>query len=542
MNNLFSKMCEIYTPKLNKEVVDGLAFYRMKDAEFYIDTVFHSASKSFPPGLVYEGYERCTPQEEFEEVTKIKTNKRIFDLAKSDIYSLKYYFSFEGVKLPPRFIHLPFVREGGLFSLGGALYQVTPVLSDKVISPGYDSVFVRLLRDKINFKRCYHAVVINNIRETSHVIWSKIHRKPRDTKKVPITTKAATSLSHYLFVKYGFTKTFEKYCGFVPIVGTDDILDSTYPPDKWMIVESSKVKPKTYIGEFYEPTTIKLVIPIDKWTPLVKGLVVGFFYVVDHFPNRFKPGYLDSTNLWAILLGHIVFSGLYGENKLYDNMMEHFSSLDDYVDSIVLEKLKETTNGIEDFYDLLAYILGNFNNMVLNSENTISSMYGKSLEILYYMLYEVTYGIFNVNFKLSKLANKKQLIVKDVIEAFNKNIKPGAIFSLTSGKIITEPVTYCGDHKFPKVTSKITEQESLPGGTRGSTKRLKVGEDKFVDVSMIEAGSVLYLSKSNPTPTNHINPFVCLNPYTGVIMPNPKFVDLLNKTSNLFSNRTVKND
>lgn len=533
MEPLFARLVEAHTPKVNDHVMRGLATTYMSKAEEYIHKVFTSASKSFPQGLTYVGYERCTPEEEYNEITKVKNNKRIYDLAKSDIYLMKYKFAFQDQLLPDRHVYLPFVGDAGIFSLGGALFHITPVLSDKVISPGFDSIFVRLLRDKIIFKRCYHSLIIDGVRETTHVIWSQIYRKPRDNKKVPITTKALTTVPHYLFAKLGFTETFRRFTGSVPIVGEDEINENTYPKESWVICESSQVKPKTYMGDFYEPTRIRLAIKKDAWNTTTKALVVGLFYVIDHFPARFKPNYLDSQSLWMILLGHIVFSGLYGENKLFTNIQEHFMSLDDYVDTIVIEKLKENDYHVNDFYDLLALILGIFNNLVLDSEHSALSMYGKSLEVLYYVLYDITAGIFKVNFRLSKLASKKKLILKDVVETFNKNMKMGAIFGLSSGKIIAEGVSYSGDHMYPKITSKLTEQESLPGAARGKSKRLVVGEDKHIDVSMVFAGSALFLSKSNPTPTNRVNPYINIDLATGTILPNPKFQEISARTEAL---------
>lgn len=538
MSPLMSRLMSEHTPAVNRQVMEGLAVTYMAKAEEYMDKVLRSASKSFPQGLEYVGYERCTPEEEYSEITKDKGNKRVFNLARSDLYLVKYKFTFKGEAVQGRYIYLPFCGEAGMISLGGAMFHITPVLSDKVISPGFESIFVRLLRDKIIFKRWYHAVMVDGKRETTHFVWSKIYRKAEDNKKVPATTNALTSVAHYLFAKYGFTKTFQKYAGFVPVVGEGEITPENYPPSDWVICESSQLasqtKPKTFIGNFYEPSKLQLAIPRNMWNNATKSLVVGFFYVVDHFPTRFRPGYLDSQSLWMILLGHIIFSGLYGENQLYTNIQEHFVSLDDYVDTIVIEKLKENDYHVENFYDLLALILINFKTLSFSTENSALSMYGKSLDVLYYMLYELTKDIFTVNFLLSKQSNRRPLQMKDVVETFNKHMKMGSIFKLTSGKIILESVSYSGDHKYPKITAKVVEQESKPGATRGKSKRVVVGEDKYIDISMVEAGSILFLSKSNPTPTNHINPFVCLDLATGTILPNPKFKDIREKTQNLF--------
>lgn len=532
-NRLFQQLIQQEVPKVNPDVMNGLACRYMKLAEQYIDMVFRSAAKSFPQGLVYVDCQRCTPTEEYYEASRTRNNKRTYDIARSDIYLVKYFFSYYDEKLPTIHIYLPFSREAGTMYLNGALYHITPVLSDKVISPGYDSVFVRLLRDKLIFKRLYHSLVVNDVRETNYVIWSQIHRKVND-KKVEKTTKAETCLSHYLFAQFGFTETFRLYAGFVPVIGLAEINEETYPRDEWVICSSSKIKPKTHMSSFYEPTEIRLAIPAEFWTQITKALVIGFFYVVDHFPERLQVSYLDNITLWRVLLGHIIFSGAFGEGNLYGKVSEHFNSLDDYVDTVVIDKLRENGYHIQSFYDLLALIMSNFNNFVLDNTSSTLSMYGKSLEVLYYMLYDITAGMFNANFALGKIASKRPLTFIDVRETLNKHLRPRAVLNLASGKIITEAVSYSGDHKYMKLTSKITEQESSPGATRGKSKRHVLGTDKHIDPSMVEAGSILFLPKSNPTPTNKINPFINIDLATGTILPNPKFDELRAQLSQQF--------
>lgn len=534
MQRLFRDLCELNTPKVNPVVMDGLACVYLNEAEVYVDSVFKSASKSFPAGLEYIGYQRCTPQEEFEETTRPKNNKRTFDLARSDLYLVKYHFRYLGEDIPPRHIYLPFVGPGGIIYLGGSCFHITPVLSNKVISPGFDSIFVRLLRDKVTFKRTGHSIIVDSQRETSQVVWSQIYRKPKDNKKIPPTTRANTCLVHYLLARYGFSGMFTKYAGFVPVIGEEEITTELYPKESWVICESAQIKPKSFIGDFYDPVRIRLVIPRDKWNPYVQSLVAGFYYTVDHFPSRFKPSYVDNTKLWMILLGHIIFSGLFGENKLYTSIEEHFVSLNEYVDTIVIMKLKENGHHIEDFYDLLVLMLRNFNEWIVQSGQNNTSMYGKTLEVLYYVMYDITAGIFRTNFRLSKLATKKALTAKDIIETFNKQLKMGAIYGLSSGKIVAASVAYSGDHKYPKITSVLAEQESLPGASRGRKRRKTVGEGERIHTSMVEAGSMLFLSKSNPTPAARCNPFLYMDMATATIIPKPKFEELRARTDQLF--------
>jgi len=541
MNALMSELMARHTPQMNAAVMNGLACLHMRGAQEYIHRVFLGVNKSLEShGLKYIGYEPCTPEEAYGEATKVRNNKRVFDIAQTSIYMVRYKFEFNGKPIPDRYIYLPYVEDGGLMHISGSLYHLSPVLSDKVISPDTHSIFVRLLRDKVTFRRCYHSLVINGVRETVQVVWSQIYRKQTDKRRIQATTKAETTAAHYLFAKHGFKDTFLRYTGMVPQVSEGGFSAQTHPPEQWILCESSAtsthVKPRTYIGEYYNPTRIQLAIPRESWTPMAQSLVEGFFYVVDHFPDRLKAEHLESTALWMILLGHIIFSGQFGENKLYQDIQEHFKSLDECVDQIIAEKLAEIGYNINNFYDLMAMVMGTWNDLVSTTERSNLSMYGKNLEILYYALYPITSDIFLVNFKLNKLASKKKLTDNDVIETFNRNLKVRAIFELSSNSLVAEPVSYSGDHKYPKITSRLASQESWQG-QGGRRKRLVIGPDQYLDTSQIEVGSVLFLSKSNPSPATKINPYVHIDLGTSTVVRNPELIETLEKTQRLLDKR-----
>jgi hypothetical protein len=531
MNKLLCAFINENTPKVNPDVMNGLASVYLPLVESYLDSVMRSVSKGFPLGLEYVGYQRCTPAEEYVEITKDKSGKRVFNLARSDVYMVKYIFKYQGIELPPRYVYLPYSEEAGIIYLGGSRFHIKPVLSDKVISPGLDIVFVRLLRDKVTFRRCYHKLIINGVTHFSHVVWSGIYRKAKDPKKTPITTKAETCLVHYLLAKYGFTEMCKKMLGFVPLVGGDEITELTHPKSHWVICQSLRMKPKTSKDSIYISSNIKIAIPKEKWSALAESIVAGTFYVIDHFPTRVKPEYMNNTTLWSVLLGNIIFSGVYSEGKLYADIQEHFNSLNDYVDAIITKKLAESGYVINSFYELLELVIDKFQLWVLQPGSSSTSVYGKTMEVLYYVVYDITSGIFRANFRLNKMATRKQLTEKEIREVFNKQFTTGAIFSLNSGKIAVEAVSYSGDHKFPKITSVVSEQENASGNSPGQSKRVTVGEDKRLHVSMIEAGSLLGMPKTNPTPNVRINPYINLDLGNGTIVPNPKLKELLNKVS-----------
>lgn len=524
-----------HTPAVNDEVMSGIAVPYMKRVEEYLDSLFKSICRSSPEGLTYEGFKPCTPLEEYREVTKLRDSRRTFNIAHSSLYMVGYNFSYHGEPISTRYVHLPYVDDGGMMFLGGTRYQITPVLSDKVITPSMGNIFIRLIRDKITFRRLLHTVIVDGEIANQYVVWAGLYRRSAEHRKVPATTRAVTCGAHYLFAKYGFTETFKRYAGVVPIVGTDkEITREKYPISDWVIYSSNKVAPASYMSKFYKESNICVAVPRSEYSESVKSLLTGFFYVVDHFPERFKPDYIDSPDLWIILLGHIILSGLYGENKLYSDMMDHIAVLDDFMDGIIIEKLKETGREVESFYDLIMLVTNEYNSLILDSQNTINSIYGKSLEVLYHVLYSIFSGLIRVNYRLNKIGSRRELRISDINDAFYRNFTTGAIFKLTSNNIIATPVSYSGDHKFFRITGKITEQENVSHVGSGRARRNVIGDDKKLDISMIETGNLLHLPKSNPTPINHISPFVTLEPDTGTVIPNPAHAEVLSRTKDKF--------
>lgn len=535
MDKYFRDLIVKSTPLTNPLIMNGLSVAHMAHVEEYINDVLVSASNGFPDGLEYMGCEQCTPQEEFNEVTRARNNKRNVNLARSDLYYMKYYFRYKGVDLPPRYLYLPFVGEAGTMFLGGSRYVVTPILTDRVISPGHNNVFVRLLRDKVTFFRVSHPVIINNKRYIGQVVWSSIYRKSKEAKKMVQTTKAVTSAVHYLLAKYGFYDMFSMFAGFKPVVGGSEINEDTYPLEEWVIIKSAGYKPKTYVGNFYKPSEIVVAVPIHHWTPFVKDLVTGFFYTVDHFPERINPSNVNDKNRWMVLLGHIIVSGVYGENKLYSNVAEHFTSLDEYVDMMVSKQLLEIGHECKDFYELLVVIIKNFNDWLIKGSDQTNSLYGKELSILYHILFDITSAIFRTSFRLNKIASKKELTIKEITEVMNKNMRVGLIYSITRSHVNMTNVNYSGDNKFFKITSMMVPQASASNKTARTKQSRTVANDpnKKIHASIAEAGSFLYLPKSSPRGDSRINPFIKLDNRSTVIR-DPSKIDLLDSVADKF--------
>lgn len=512
-------------PKINPDIANGLATVHMKHVERYVDDVMRSASQGFPEGLRYLGCQKCTPIEEFNIVTKPKNNKRSFSVSRSDLYLMKYFFELHGQPMEPRYLYLPYVGEGGTITMGGSRYVVSPVLTDKVISIGLNNVFVRLLRDKVTFERVAHGVMFDFNREIVKIPWSLIYHS-KAKAKVKTIVKAKCSLLHFMLCKYGFTKTFEKFAGISVKIGRTEINPETYPEKDWVIVSSTGLKPKTAGKGFYDPSTIRLAIRRQEFTPLVKTMVSNFIYIVDHFPSRIEPEWVDDTRWWCILMGHILFGPAYGEAKLYDDVSNHIRSLDEYIDGLVRIKLKDIGHNVEDIYDLFAIVMKNMDTWLVTAADKVSSMYDKELSILYHILECINNSIFRLNFKL-KVTAKRQLTEKEVTNVFNSILSTGKIYDITKQHVSMSNIDYSGDNKVFKMTSLL-----VPQATGSRNRKVKKVRTSVVDpvnrfhVSIAEVGGYACLPKSDPTGHARINMFVKTDE-KGNIVRDPSKVQLL---------------
>lgn len=539
-------ICRQITPKLNPDIMRGLATVMLKDSVDYIDAIAKRNFHGCVPGLEYLGYELCTPEEEFRERAKVKTNRRQFDYAPSDIFMIKIKLGMwvNGKLEPfkPKYIDLPYARDGNLIYLGGTLSHIMMVLTNKVISPGNRLLFVRMLGTRKNFYRNGYSIKIDGETKTTFVVHSAIYDAKTSSKKSPsgaVTTRALSVMTHYLLIRYGYTEMFRHYLGHVPVIGTTQtITEDAYPKDDWVIVSTahSHVKPSGVVESLYEPTNIRLAVRRDQWNQQTIALVSELFYIIDHFPSHVNLEMIDNKDAWIHLLGFILVGGQFTVGRIFSQMYEHLSSLDDFVDEFAIDKLAEKGYQINDFYDLAAMLSTRFSDLLAENDRA-GNIYEKYYDVMYHVMRPVTYALTKARYALQHAAKRKRpaqddsgngALFTNLEQVLSRKLNSGAIFKLQGDNTVLEPVSYCADHWYPRITSKVSEQEKVNGANNSG--RRGMSDADHLDVSMIEGGSLLFLPKGNPVPTANANPYMQIDRKTGSIIPNPKLVDLLART------------
>lgn len=79
---------------------------------------------------------------------------------------------------------------------------------------------------------------------------------------------------------------------------------------------------------------------------------------------------------------------------------------DDYIDNIIVDKLKNDGYNCMDIYDLFVVVLNNIDNWVWIVFLIINFMYNKELVVLYNVLYEIIVVIFKMYFKFKFVVKK----------------------------------------------------------------------------------------------------------------------------------------
>lgn len=527
-------ICSKLTPPLNPHIMRGLAVPMLKDNIKYVVDNAKRYLDNAVPGLKFEGYAVCTPQEEYDEVTRLRSNRRTFDCTHSYIRMIRLDTSFEDQStskaLSSKYLYVPYTEDGAILMMSGSTFHIKSVLTNKVISPGPKSLFVRMLGTKKYFNRSGYSIKVDGQTKTAFVVHSEIYDAGKKKKESAVATKAYSTMVHYLLLKFGFDEAFKRYLGHIPVVGMEDeITPDHYPQEDWVIVSTAykHVKPHGFVEPVYTPTKLRLAVRRDKWDQATVSFVSEFFYVVDHFPTSFNPRNVNDTKAWLLLMGYILIGADFTVGKINDLMNDHLDSLDDFVDDVAVDKLHEKGHDVKNFFDLAAMLTIKFPELLAENDSA-GNIYQKYYDVMYHVMKPITYALNNLRYTLQRSSKRSfQLSWNNVNTIMVRKLSPGAVFNITRDSTVAETVSYCGDHWYPRLTSKVEEQEKSSASGRGKAGS---SEANFLHYSMIEGGSLLFLPKSDPTPVANINPYAEIDLKTGSIIPNPQLKDTLERT------------
>lgn len=525
---------EIYkdTPKFNPIIASNISYEMMKNVEQVIVDAFLSSQHDYPDSLRFVGLERVDPKVEFKNGGWAKGEH---DVTKNTIYMTRLNFEFEGKPLKPFYLYLPYCHKGGLMTIGGSSFGLSPVLIDPCLSVTDKNIYLSANKDKLTFNALPYHYFEDGERQNEQVVYSRIYRGGKKPPGHPYaghrTRNMHSIMVHYLFSRHGVSGTFEKYLGVGSVVmGVDDIDEINYPPEEWVICSSLKIHPKaSYSGNVYYPTKVNMAIRRSDMKDECRSLIAGFFYLADHFPARFNkatPEELDSGLFYQRLLALTILPHEQNEITAFSDMKRHLESLDSYIDESLRKKLLVIENmRVDDIYDLFANIVLTYHNRITVTIDQLTTMYNKRLVLLPYLLEDIIYNINKLGFDLQSAKRDDNFTAQKAEKKIAKRIKPLMIIGINSSKHReTAPINVATDNLIAKVSSPVIPQAKMSS---------QHGGNKKTDLSMVLSASIAEVGNITSTAgcatgRSRLNMFVHVDD-TGNIIRNPELVEIIDR-------------
>ena len=552
MNSILSRTIDDNTPKFNPDVMHGTGEKILPGLPDYLDGVFRQNAKSLYPGipLTYLGYRYITPKEEYNITIGNKNTIPAYDIAKYDIYPIELQFTYAGTNFN-RLLYLPYCSDGNVITLLGTEYFIKPVLSDTIITPSTNKVFVRLNKSKINFESKPKPFVVDGYIVTGGVICCDAFVVNKDQVSSQLGSVVVPSVL-YPLGHIGLRETFKKYLDIPDVIVTTDNVDEYR--ETHTVYESTKRVPRAYKIPGYRGHDIKIVVPKDvKDTEYVRSVAFGIIYTFDILP-AYQDDFIRFVNnpkelsreiqFWRIMLGTMAYKDNYSPEKVYGDMQVHFDKISSYVDNDTIDKLATTGIHVESFYDLVAVILGRYGQWVINSREYTSNIDNRYIDYVYYLTYDIILGYNRVINTLNKRSAKGPLSVKEVIKIFTNEMSPKKILSITKAMSINLAIEICdssGDIPYTKLTSNIDDQSRGNGVTRAAKATIPEAA-KNINGPDLMFGSLLFLGKNVPSPRFKLNMFARYNLATGKIITPPELSKPVAKLTKLLTKRLGDND
>lgn len=520
-------------PAFNHEIADGLVYHQSKKGEEWIDSIWKIVAQVFPPGLEYAGYERCSPLDEIQQLArKRSTTPPQLDLARSDFYMVAYRLRYRGEMLPPIYLRLPFFQRGNHITISDSDYLATPVLADSIISVESNKVFIRLIQLKPTVMRepYYYHTNLPSGGETVNVAHSRIWNGDTNTRTADVV-QAKTTLAHYVFAKYGCTKAFQLFAGVDVKYGTiETINEQNYPSSDWVICWAANNSGSGYNAKkrFVKPCELRIAIPRAQYegNNMAKYMTAGLFYVLSYFTYRQHYMEVDDINTWRIMLGILLFGMGRHEGALIDDIDVHILSMDRYIDKVMQAKFEQQGYHIRDMYQLFYLVMSNIDQWIIAQDQKGNCRYGKELNVLYYLYYDITAAIFKFYFELNNVYKKSPDLPQAKIVEVMSTIRSSVVFELKKRHGEVQIADGVSGIATLKATATVTPQADTTKGAPRS--RVTLDAQRFVfDASHAEAGHVVGPTKASPDGITRINHCVQLD-NVGRIVPNPDWAPLIN--------------
>lgn len=514
-------------PRLNTDIAEGLTSAQLKDAVKVIDKVLFSTFQHFD-FISYEGISFCTPREQYILQVRKRNGQRLYDHAVTDMFMVKIKFNLlNGIKHEEP-LFLPFSKMYNLITIRGSKFVASPTFADNLFSLDNGSVFVAVQKNKIKFHREPYKFLANQRHWSADVHHSKIQNL--DKSNVP--TNRHPLLLLYLLCTYGMTETFSKMFNCDIVYGDkEDITVDAYPANEFVICKTFGEFPGVRKSE--EVTDIRLAVKIEDFNRLdVQSAIAGFFYITDYSSEKsfIEIDELENIEMWKLAMVFFTWKTIDTELGL-KQIDSHLETVMQYLDDVVVSKLKTEGLKINDINELFLHIIKSFSSMAINNIPNDTST--KHIHVTSVLLFDIIRMISELSFALSKLEGDR-LTENNIRNCFRDYFSFDRAFKLvTTGKNAISSLDSPLSNLFYKVTGVVASTNKSIGKAKGNDAN---DPKNAAYPTQAITHSYHYKTKSSPAGLGRISPFLLLDDNMGVKI-RPEQRDVLNNALELFRSK-----
>ena len=486
-------------PIANKEVCEGLAYHQLLHAEKWIHEAFIAASKAWPKDLVYKGPQRCTPEEQFIQVAK--KNKKQYEIAKNDVYLVKYRFDYQGVFLKYVYFLIPFSQRGGLIYLNGALYKITPVIGGKIFNIEEGNIFMPVPKNRaLVFKGVHLNVAKNGKLVNTNGVYSPLHHFRIRTDR----SNFVSSLVHYILAKYGLSKTLNNLFDLNAVIGDISIEEQykethdVYRSAQWKSVMKKGGK------EYTQGSVLRIAIPKEKYNKVNDSVMASIFYIIDKYPGAIHLEDLDESELWLRVLDKFIFKTSTIDKKGLEHLNAHMQSVENMLDKSTIDMLYSEDIKVNNIFELFKFIIYDYNDLVIHEDS--GSMFNKEINVLKYFLYNIVHAINTFSNEIIKF-DESQLNAKKIAKKLDDLLPIYATLTVRGHGELT-PVSVSVDFMPYYATCNLMSRAKAASGGRNKRNQKNITDPlMLVHSSQVEVTTFGWITKADPTGRGKANPF-----------------------------------
>lgn len=489
--------------RFNPRFAGGFAKHDIAKGVQYIDTVMACAQQSFPPKLLYENPEICSPEKAFDvfNIDYKGDKKYIYDFARNDFYLIQLNFNYDGARFPI-YLYMPFTDDSGVIYIRDKPFYIKPVMADPLISVSGDGLFLPLNQTKMTTRTKSHFVIKANRLLQVKIHETTIHHTLRDvqSKDNKEARMRITCNAHYLFTKDGYKGAFERFKAIVQAGFSDQINLRNYPEADWVIYSSAAkdtMEPQLTEDGVRKEHNVLLAVRKSDITKDVESMVGAFFYILDLLPDVEDIAYLDDHAWWVVKMGKIILGNDEDHRILMKKMGSHYKTIDTYIDPMAISLMRDNDIFITDVYGYLEWGISNFDIYRNRPESNQSTMYGKYLMVNRYVFKPIREAIFLAIYELrQKKADK--LTLRDIQTKLRSRLKPDLIMRINSNCPNVGAVISSTDSRLLKMGLEIVPQDNMRIKKVNKTPKMLRNPKWRWDRSYIDVGGFNSMSKHEP--------------------------------------------